>query len=207
MKMGPRIAALMAVLLLALGGADFFLIEYPRMRQNAPIVKAEDTPVISGEVSSSSSRGPVKKGTAKKSQLSVDEVFMSLGITKVKTNEDAILERASHLGTIVDKGVLMKNNDRAALFAWIEDPDAQVIFSAVKQSLQQSFSPALTALSDERIEPEDGAPRDVLSFIDPPGSEKVIIVRIRTRLYEFHIAPGNDNLIESVIDALGGKRN
>ncbi len=197
--MGSIVATTVAIMLIALGGADFLFIERPQMN-----LYEDETATTASLPASSPPVIAVKKGTSKKNQVNVGDVLEHLGLTTIDTNEDSLLSRAAPQTVRVEKRVLMKDNDRAALFAWLENSESLALFSALKQSLQQTFTPNVTDLRDERIEPQEGAPRDVLSFTDPPGSERVIIVRIRTRLYEFHVANGNEALVQSIIDALGG---
>ncbi len=105
--------------------------------------------------------------------------------------------------TPVEARVILKDNDRLAYFAWIDSPDAKITFTALKEALKTSFSSQLQDLVDETQERPDKPVRNVLSFLDPAiHSERVLFVRVRQRLYEFHIAPGREADIQGLMDAL-----
>ena len=109
------------------------------------------------------------------------------------------IEKATTVHTLV----LLQKNDRAALFSWVESDNVKTIFSTLKQSLQESFSTKLQNLIDETLTPTDGPPVDVLSFTDPAiAPEKVIFIRVRNRLYEFHVAAKSETAISQLIGAL-----
>lgn len=99
--------------------------------------------------------------------------------------------------------VLLLNNDRAALFSWIEGDNTKMIFQSVKQALQEQFSPKVTGLIDQTLTSENGPPIDMLAFSDPAiSSEKVIFIRVRDRLYEFHIAEKGAEAVSALIAEL-----
>ncbi len=165
-------------------------------------------PVISfseGTMSSSPAVSRVvKKGvsTKKKSGVDVHATLALLGLAPIKTSEASLLELATQ-GASVETTVLLLNNDRAALFAWIENDNVKTIFSALKQALQEQFSPNLTDLLDETRTQDAGPPYDILSFTDLAiSSEKVIFIRVRNRLYEFHVAENGEDAIVKLMTAL-----
>ena len=152
---------------------------------------------------SSSTPRVVKKGiSVKKSSIDVAAVLASLQFISQTTSEESVLMRVSSPASL-HTSVLLLMNDRAAFFAWVESDDVKEIFSRVKQLLQDHFSPRLQHLIDETLTPSDGPPVDVLSFTDPAISqEKVIFIRVRNRLYEFHIALKSEAAISRLIAAL-----
>ncbi len=192
----------LTVVLAAVGGADYWFKERP----NVVAVQPADQPVAtgSGTVQSStglsSSRRVVKKGTQKKEFETVEQILARTNFTLQESREVSLLRFGTTAGDRTREGVLLQNNDRAALFAWVDDADVKTLYLDLKQGLQKSFSPQVRDLSDEHLVPDNGAPMDVLSFTDPAISpEKIILVRVRTRIYEFHVAPGKEAQIQSLI--------
>ena len=146
----------------------------------------------------------VKKGasTKKKSGVDVHATLATLGLTPEKTSEASLLQLTTQ-GAAVETTVLLLNNDRAALFAWVESDNVKTIFSSLKQALQEQFSPKLVDLIDETRTQDAGPPYDILSFTDPAiSAEKVIFIRVRNRLYEFHVAANGQSMIDPLIAAL-----
>ncbi len=210
--------AIVGVVLFALGAlfasGDYFFKEHPHqlaMLQERAANGGEEEPTAMQQSSSSSQTGAsssastvVRKGvsTRKKSGVDVNAVLASLQLIPQQSTEASLLElTAQGIGT--QTMVLLQNNDRAALFSWIESDDVKMIFSSLKQALQEQFSPKLKELIDETKTQENGPPVDVLSFTDPAISpEKVLFLRVRNRLYEFHIVPKSEEVIEQLIAAL-----
>ena len=198
----------LTTVLAAIGGADYWFIERPMIVTEQP-----ETPILAGSGSlqssatastgTSSSRRVVKKGTQKKEFETVEQILARTGFVLQETREASLLRFGTIAGDRVTQGVLLQNNDRAALFAWVDDPDVKAVYLDLKQGLQKSFSAQVRDLTDDRIVPDVGAPMDILSFVDPAISlEKIILVRIRTRIYEFHVAPGKEAQIQSLIQEL-----
>jgi len=74
---------------------------------------------------------------------------------------------------------------------------------ALKEALHTTFSPEMRDLVDEVQTREGRPPRNLLTFLDPAiNSERVVFIRVRERLYEFHIAPGRDDSIYDLIESL-----
>lgn len=147
----------------------------------------------------------VKKGMSLKkySGPSVDQILSSQNLVPTVTKEASLLNLSSGTETSVLTVVLLKNNDRAALFSWVETPDVKTLFSALKQALQEQFSPGVKGLTDELRNQPNGPSYDYLSFTDPAISpEKVIFIRVRTRLYEFHIVSGQEDTVDKLIAEL-----
>jgi hypothetical protein len=121
----------------------------------------------------------------------------------VTGDEATLLERVLPAAFPVNKRVLLQDNDRASSLAWIESGQVRDIFTNVKKELRQSFSANVKDLIDERQTERGKPPRDVLSFVDPAiHTDRVLIVRVRQRLYEFHITAGKEPAIDRLIDAL-----
>jgi hypothetical protein len=148
----------------------------------------------------------VKKGISLKkySGPAVETILAALQLVPVQTSEASLLKLSAGQDALkVNTVVLLRNNDRAALFSWLESDDVKTLFSALKQALQEQFSPQVKDLIDETRTQENGPPLDYLSFTDPAISpEKVVFIRVRTRLYEFHIAAGQEDTINRLITEL-----
>lgn len=182
---------------------DFVLVEGPRWQASNP----ENTVPATTQQASIESEGStptlVRKGssTRKREAVPVAEVLTQLGLTSVATTETSILTsllRATDATTVV----LLLNNDRAALAAWIEADNVKDRFRDLKQALQERFSPNVTDLRDETIRPADGPPYDLLTFSDPAiSTERILLVRIRTRLYEFHLSALGETIAQQLIEA------
>jgi hypothetical protein len=220
--MGPTtiIGALMAVLV-GIGIADYTFKELPSRRaltnEQEPVVNEPVTPASSSESSassiasvplmpsegSSSSLRLVKKGVSRKAGPDVASVLSSLQLSFTQAQEQSALAML-HEHPNFTSGVILENGDRVAFMAWIDTPEVKTIFTNLKQSLQASFSGNVKDLIDETQRPDVGAPRDVLSFMDDAiGFERFVFVRIRTRLYEFHVKEGKEPRVLTLIDALG----
>lgn len=125
------------------------------------------------------------------------------GIATQNTQEESLLKKTVPNDTKVESRVILLGNDRLAFFAWMESPDAKTYFTALKEALHTSFSSELQDLVDEVQEREGKPVRNVLSFRDPAiHTERILFVRSRQRLYEFHVAPGQEEEIQRVMDGL-----
>ena len=197
------VGAGIVIVCVVLAGADYFL------KERAKFVSGEDVTYESGDANSSasgisSSSKVVKKGTStkKKSGVNIDEVLSALQLTPAASNEASIVELLAKDKGVVTK-VLLTNNDRAFLFAWLEDDDAKTTFAGIKRALLEQFSGNVTDLVDETRTSPNGPPVDVLTFIDPAISkERIFFLRVRTRLYEVHVADNGEGLQDQFIAAL-----
>lgn len=211
-----RIGAALAIVILLLGGADYWFKELPHQRfleqQNTEVAVSQATddsgsqPASSSSASSASASGRliVKRGTStrKNGGIDVQVVLASLQLIAEPTNQESLLSLAAP-NLSVQTVVLIQNNDRAALFSWIESGDVKTVFSSLKSALQEQFSSKLTDLVDETRTPENGPPVDALSFNDPAiATEDILFLRVRNRLYELHIAEESKDVIERLIETL-----
>jgi len=77
------------------------------------------------------------------------------------------------------------------------------VFLALKESLHGLFSPDMRDLLDENQAPEGKPPRNFLTFLDPAISEeRLVFVRVRERLYEFHIAQAKEDAMYKLVETL-----
>ncbi|MFA5800193.1 MAG: hypothetical protein WC840_04510 [Candidatus Peribacteraceae bacterium] len=147
----------------------------------------------------------VKKGASLKKYTGpvIENVLATLQLIPVETSEASLLQLIAPEGLSVRTNVLLLNNDRAALFSWTESDDVKTLFSALKQALQEQFSPKVQDLIDETRTQENGPPVDILSFFDPAiSAEKVVFLRVRTRLYELHFAKEKEGMMNRLIAEL-----
>jgi hypothetical protein len=104
---------------------------------------------------------------------------------------------------MVTTRVLLMDGDRAGLLAWIETPSVKQVFLVLKESLHILFTPEVRDLLDEVQTTPGKAPRNFLTFRDPGISEeRLVFVRVRERLFEFHIAPLKEDAIYKLVEAL-----
>ncbi len=201
--------AILGVILAGVGLSDYLIVEKPRSAEagnEQSSSAAEESSSAASEVSStddsSSSREPVPKGVPKNAGRSVEEILAANGYVQSDTDEQSVMA-ASATNTEVRTMTLLKDDDRAAFMAWIDTPDVKTIFALLKQTLAQSFSGQVQELIDETVRPPNGIPRDVLAFIDPTiGEERFVFIRVKTRLYEFHVPAGKDEMIADLIEQL-----
>lgn len=141
---------------------------------------------------------------AKSSGPAVQTVLTEAGLEVTASEEPTFLSQ------IIKKGLtsvtVLKDGDRAGSITWSESPDVKDSFIALKDGLLESFSAGLRDLKDT-TEQEPGHPvRNILRFTDPALSdEELVFVRVRERLFEFHIAPGSEDTMNALIDALTAK--
>ncbi len=133
----------------------------------------------------------------------VFDVLNALGIVTQGTREEGLLEQVVPENETVEKRVILKGDDRLGYFAWVESPDSTLYLSAMKDALRSSFSSQMRDLVDE-VQDLPGKPtRDVLSFLDPSiHEERILFLRIGTRLYEFHVPAGKEPDIQTLMDEL-----
>ena len=134
------------------------------------------------------------------------DIFAEFNAQNIVTNTT---KEESLIGSIVPDSmhrksrVLLEINDRIAFFAWMESPNVKDYFSSLKEALRASFSSDLRDLVDETQERPGKPVRNVLSFIDPAIHEdRLLFVRARERLYEFHVVPGKEAQVQALMDAL-----
>lgn len=140
---------------------------------------------------------------AGKGRQRVLDIVTALQFTTQESSEDTLLRQLAADETAVHALVLLAENDRSALLAWTESPDAGTYFSALKEALSASFSTDLKDLRDDRELLPGGRSRDILSFHDKAlSAERITIVHAENALYEFHIAYGQEERIGALIEAL-----
>jgi len=163
---------------------------------SAPTVDITPTPAPSSET-------PPEGAVTKKSDTDPLSIALRLNFTAEETDEKSLLSAVVKEPSLVQTRVLLLNGDRAGLLAWIETPNVKQVFLVLKDSLATLFSPEVRDLLDEMQSPSGKPPRNFLTFLDPALSEeRFVFVRIRERLYEFHIATGKDEAMYKLVEAL-----
>jgi len=211
MSMGTKFvtAFTLCLVLAGLGVADAVLLEGGVPGWNAGATQSGSVlpePVaMEGSSSAATSAAPAPTGVKKQTGPNVIAVAEGQKFTATDgTGDQSLLAQvlpAEQVQTNVR--VLMRGNDRAGLVAWVESPDVKLYFLSLKDALHASFSPGITDLVDALEQRTDRPPRNVLSFRDPGISEeKLVFVRVRERLYEFHIAEGKQAEMNALIDKL-----
>ena len=145
----------------------------------------------------------VREGVAKRGEPDVEAVARTKEFTVTQGTDAFLMQQVLPAGQELAARVLLKDDDRAAAIAWIDSPHVKNIFTRLKAKLRFTFSGELRDLIDETQTQPGKPPRDVLSFLDPAIHEnRILVVRIRERLYEFHVVGGHEGEVDGLIDAL-----
>jgi len=131
------------------------------------------------------------------------EALVARKYTFADVKNESLLEMIITDETPVHAYTLLHDGDRAGLLAWTESSRVKVYFLSLKEALHTSFSANVSDLIDE-TKNEPGKPTyNLLTFFDPAISEeRLVFVRSRERLYELHIAEGNDDLMFELVEEL-----
>lgn len=204
--MSPRVKLIVtAILLVFLGGlgvADYYLSSSTTTADvTTPTSQATTStmPAVTGT-------GTQQAGVSVNNGPDIASFIESQGFTTTKSDELSFLAQIAGSGAQINSLAVMKDGDRAGSVTWIETPAVKTNFIALKEALLTAFSPKVQGLQDQTIEAPNQPVRNVLSFFDPAlSAEKLTFVRVRERLYEFHIANGKDDVMQQLIDALTTK--
>ena len=180
------------VFLCVLGIADY---EFSGDRYLASV---DDT---SQQTSASSETSSADTGVAKQSGIDVEQVLNNHGFVTEKSADQSFIAQVATRDAILKSLTILKDNDRAGSVTWIESSQVKSSFIALKEALLAAFSPLVSDLHDETDESPDGPTQNILSFTDPSlSTEHLMFVRVRERLYEFHIAQGKEDAMKEVAD-------
>jgi hypothetical protein len=142
-------------------------------------------------------------GVAPVAEKDVFSILTARNITTTTPSEESLLQRIAPASENMTTRVLLQNNDRLALLSYVESPKVKEYFNALKVAVSASFSSSLQGLVDETTTPDAGPTYNILSFKDPAISEeKMIFLRVRDRLYEFHVVDGKDGVVGEIIEEL-----
>lgn len=147
--------------------------------------------------------GAVRKNTGPE----VSDTIASVeGFSTDESEDLSLITQIVKDGTPVRGLAILHDGDRAGSVTWVESGNVKNYFMALKEALLGTFSPDVTGLKDETLQ-EEGAPvRNLLTFTDPALSEeKLVFIRVRERLYEFHVADGKDAVMSMLIEELTTK--
>ena len=191
------------ILLSALGTVDALLTTKPILVDTdaLDIVVEQPDPVIQD---TSPTPTPPVQGVRKQTGPNVLEVLTQQGYTFKETDELSVLGKIiPSERDAVQSRVLTKEKDRIGLIAWAESSEVKKDFIILKEALHISFSPQVQDLIDETQRREGHPTRNLLTFLDPALSqERIVFIRVRQRLYEFHISPDKDDMVFELIDVL-----
>lgn len=145
----------------------------------------------------------VETGVSRQRDPDVFGALQALQITTSPTEQRSLLSRIVPEQVPLTSRVLFQNNEGIGFFAYVQSADVRAYFTALKDALHQSFSKDVRDLVDTMEAPTDHPVRNILSFVDPALSDdKIILVRVRERLYEFHVPLEKEPIILSLIDKL-----
>jgi len=186
-------AGLLAVLI-GLGTADHLLTDvHPVGEEDAQLPTTPQPPTE-----------PAPPGAVRRSRgPDVMQTLVTLGLRFQNPDEGTLLEMIIADGTTVYSQVVTKGGDRSGLVAWAESPRVKVHFLSLKEALHSSFSPGVQDLIDETQRVPGRPVQNLLTFLDPGLSEeRLVFIRVRERLYEFHVAEGKDDEMFGLIEEL-----
>lgn len=189
--------------LTTLGAFDAVLVENKNI-----LTRLEEPPSMPETMTASNRSAPAilpKEGTRKTGGPNVLEVLAVEQFNFVESQrERSLLEQIipSDVATTQSK-ILVKDGDRTGLIAWVDSPQVKIYFLALKEALHSTFSPQMRDLVDETQKREGKPPRNLLTFLDPAiNEERIVFIRVRDRLYEFHVAEDKDDMIFDLIETL-----
>lgn len=145
----------------------------------------------------------VETGIARQRDPDVFAVLQSFAIETSYTEKASLLARIIPANTPLTSRVLLQNDEGLGFFAYVQSPDVRAYFAALKDALHQSFSKDVRNVVDIVEAPENRPIRNVLSFTDPSLSDDtIILMRVRERLYEFHVPQAKEPVIRALIEKL-----
>lgn len=134
----------------------------------------------------------------------IKEVLQRRLFETAPTNEKIILQKIIPVEeATLQSYVLLKGGDRAGMIAWTNTPKVKQFYLILKEALHSAFTSQVQDLLDETQRREGRPTRNLLTFFDPGLlSERVVFVRVREQLYEFHITEGSSGVIFDLIEEL-----
>ena len=166
---------------------------------------SQPDPSLNGVQTSGSSASSMQAGGVQKvAEPDVSQITNTLGFTSTSVEEQTLIEQIVPAEiAVTQKMVLLKDGDRAGIVAWVDSAQSKIFFLALKEALHTTFSTQVHDLVDETQQREGRPTRNLLSFRDPEISEeRIVFIRIRERLYEFHVADGMDQALFELVEQL-----
>ena len=208
--MQTRSLLLVGIIVLGLAGlgvADVLFVEGGMPSSEGATTSASSSSSLSssgvilppGGSSSSLSEAGVRKNPG----ADILQIIVQQGFTFEDASEQTLLGGMVQNRVPVQAKVLLKGGDRAGLVVWIETPEVKTYFRTLKEALHPLFSPEVTDLLDEIQRNPGRPPRNFLTFLDPGISEeRMVFVRVRDRLFEFHIVKEQEKAMYDLIEEL-----
>lgn len=207
MRTRSKVAITLGILLLIAGvaAADALTKEQSLTGQLNLWLAGEDE---EGAASSSVASEGAQTSSAVSSENAEPAVLQTLiarGFTFEKKDDPSFLRQLLPTAT-VPTYVLLQNGDRAGALSWVNTAQSSQAFQSLKESLLQSFSPALQDLRDETVAEEGKPVRSVLTFFDPALSEeRLVFVKSGDTLFEVHITESKRDAVLPLIDELSAQ--
>lgn len=190
--------------MIALGVTDALLLEQDILADwRHPTGEQAIEQVANSSVTTNQEGVPVG-GIQKLAEPDVSQILTVLGFQQAPVEETTLIEQIvpADLAT-THKYIVLQNGDRAGIIAWTDSAQVKIFFLALKEALHSTFSPQMQDLVDETQQRAGKPTRNLLTFKDPEISEeRIVFVRIRERLYEFHVAEGMDQAIFELVETL-----
>ena len=143
-------------------------------------------------------------GVARNQGPDVKDVLQNRDFTLADVREKVILEDIiPQKEATLQSYVLLKKGDRIGMIAWTDSPRVKQYYLALKEALHSAFTAKVQNLLDETQRREGHPIRNLLTFIDTGlFPERIVFVRVRERLYEFHVKEGSSEEIFNLIEEL-----
>lgn len=139
----------------------------------------------------------------KQSGPDIAALIAAQGFTLEEATELSLIEQIAGDKAPAHTLAILKDADRAGSVTWVESPQVKTYFFALKESLLPAFSAQVQDLQDTTTATIGTPVRNVLTFFDPGLSpERLAFVRVRERLYEFHIASGKEEMMGGLIEVV-----
>ena len=201
-----KVTAGVLTLMLLLFIADATLIEGMPKEAQAEVISIDTQPTTPPPTKSPTPNTPPATGGGVRKATGPDvlEALVKNSFTFDNTRERFVLTKVleGNTDTVTTKALLI-DGDRAGAIAWIGSPNVKKHYLVLKEALHSAFTPEVKDLLDETQRRENHHTRNLLTFFDPGIlPERVVFVRVRERLYEFHIAEGSSNAIFNLIEDL-----
>lgn len=147
---------------------------------------------------------PIPAGAVGKNQgQTIEQVATNQGLEVRPSDDLNLLSQVVRSDQEITSVILLKDGDRAGAVAWMESTDTKATFGLLKEALIKAFSPQMTDLRDETMQEPNLPIRNILTFLDPALSEeRILFVRVRDRLFEFHLAAGQEATMYAFVDSI-----
>tara|TARA_Y100000310_G_scaffold175693_1_gene175745 strand:+ start:1612 stop:2217 length:606 start_codon:yes stop_codon:yes gene_type:complete len=186
-------------LMLLLGVADATFLE--GAPEKAEIAQAD--PVVA-QPTQPNLPPPPNGGVRKATGPDILQTLVSNQFTFNDTREKFILAPVLRDSSdSLEAKALLIDGDRAGAIGWVSSPNVKKHYLVLKEALHSAFTPEVKDLLDETQRRENHPTRNLLTFLDTGIlPERVVFVRVRERLYEFHIVEGSSEAIFNLIEDL-----